>query len=246
MKKIFTLLFILAITSFSVFAQSLQLQTTSGTVIPNGGTVSKMVVLYDTTADVEVDLVAKNISSAQVIVKVKKTSKILVSPQTAHFCFAGGCFGDTATISPTQATIAAGASDNSFGGHITTNKTKGSALIYYKFFNTRNPNDTASVYIQYEIWPAGIYDLSDNPAALGNAYPNPAGKTLNVDYTINSVGSARLVIQNLLGVKVREEILSGMNGKAQVDVSDLPEGIYVYSLEIDGKNISTKKLLVRH
>jgi len=246
MKKIFPLLFVLSIASLCVFAQSLQLQTSSGTVIPNGGTISKMVVLNDTTIDVEVDLIAKNISSAQVTVKVKKTSKNLVSPQTAHFCFAGGCFSDTTTYSPTQAIIAAGASDNSFSGHITPNNSKGSALVYYKFYNTRNLNDTVSVYIQTEIWPSGVDNLTDNQVVLGNAYPNPATTSFSVDYSVNLTSSARLVVQNLVGIKVREEVLSRMNGKAQLDVSGLPDGIYLYSVEIDGKNIFTKKVLVRH
>jgi len=246
MKKIFPLLFVLSIASLGVFAQSLQLQTSSGTVIPNGGTISKMVVLNDTTIDVEVDLIAKNISSTQVTVKVKKTAKSLVSPQTAHFCFAGGCFSDTTTYSPTQAVIAAGATDNSFSGHITPNNSKGSALVYYKFYNTRNLNDTVSVYIQTEIWPSGIDNLTDNQVTLGNAYPNPATSSFSIDYSVNLNSSARLVVRNLIGIKVREEVLSGTDGKAKFDVSDLPEGIYLYSVEIDGKNISAKKMLVRH
>jgi hypothetical protein len=246
MKKIFPLLFVLSIASLGVFAQSLQLQTSSGTVIPNGGTISKMVVLNDTTIDVEVDLIAKNISSTQVTVKVKKTAKSLVSPQTAHFCFAGGCFSDTTTYSPTQAVIAAGATDSSFSGHITPNNSKGSALVYYKFYNTRNLNDTVSVYIQTEIWPSGIDNLTDNQVTLGNAYPNPATSSFSIDYSVNLNSSARLVVRNLIGIKVREEVLSGTDGKAKFDVSDLPEGIYLYSVEIDGKNISAKKMLVRH
>jgi len=246
MKKILTLLFILSIASLGVFAQSLQLQTSSGTDIPNGGTISKLVVLNDTTIDVEVDLIIKNISGAQVTVKAKRTSKSLATPQASHFCFAGGCFSDTTSTSPTQAVIAIGASDNSFSAHITPNTGKGSSVVCYKFYNTRNLNDTASVYVQTEIWPAGINDLKGSQVVLGNAYPNPASKSVSVDYTISPEASAKLVIQNLIGIKIREEALPGMNGKSVFDVSDLPDGIYLYSLEVGGKNISTKKLLVRH
>lgn len=246
MKKIFTILVILLITSFGVLAQSLQLRTSSGTIIPNGGTVGKLVVLYDTTTDVEVDLIAKNISSTQVTVKVKRTSKILVSPQSSHFCFSGGCFGDTTNTSPTQAVIAAGANDSTFSAHITPNHGKGSAIVCYKFYNTRNLNDTVSVYIQTELWPAGVENLAENQAMMGNAYPNPASTSFSLEYSGNVTGSAKLVVQNLIGIKVREEVLAGTNDKSSVDVSGLPDGIYLYSLEVEGKMISTKKLVVRH
>ena len=81
---------------------------------------------------------------------------------------------------------------------------------------------------------------------MGNAYPNPASTSFSLEYSGNVTGSAKLVVQNLIGIKVREEVLAGTNDKSSVDVSGLPDGIYLYSLEVEGKMISTKKLVVRH
>ena len=77
MKKIFTLFYILTIASCSLFAQSLQLMTLSGSTIPNGGTIFVPWSLYDTTVDVNVELKIKNISSTAVTVKALKIVKVL-------------------------------------------------------------------------------------------------------------------------------------------------------------------------
>ena len=58
-------------------------------------------------------------------------------------------------------------------------------------------------------------------------------------------GSARLVITNLVGSKVAVHSLNGTSGKVRMDISNLDSGIYFYSIEADGKIVSTKKLIVR-
>ncbi|MCX6287462.1 MAG: T9SS type A sorting domain-containing protein [Bacteroidetes bacterium] len=246
MKKIYTFLFILTIISCSIFAQSLQLQNLSGQVIPNGTTVGLKWTLYDTTTDVLIELKLKNISTGTQNYKVMKFIKNLVDPQKAYFCFAGGCFGDTTTISPTTLTLTAGQIDNNFSAHITPNLSSGSSIIYYRFYNTRDGNDTVSIFVQTELWHLGVNDQSNAQAELSPAYPNPANEKFTVDYILKGTETARLVLQNVLGITVREEPVSGGNGKIQMNLAGLPEGVYLYSLTIDGKSVSTRKLLIRH
>ncbi|MCX6281900.1 MAG: T9SS type A sorting domain-containing protein [Bacteroidetes bacterium] len=247
MKKIYTFLLILTIVGTSLFAQTLQLQTLSGTVIPNGGTVGlKWPMAGDTTTDVFLELKQKNISTGTQNYKVMKVVKSLADSQKAYFCFAGGCFSDTTIISPTTLMLTAGQEDNNFSGHITPNKHRGSSVVYYKFYNTRDANDTVGIYIQTEIWGLGVSDLSNTKPELGLAFPNPANEKATVDYSLNTEGSARLVLQNVLGTPVREETVSGGSGQVKFNVSALPEGVYVYSLIVNGKIVSSRKLLVKH
>ncbi|MCX6283127.1 MAG: T9SS type A sorting domain-containing protein [Bacteroidetes bacterium] len=221
------------------------MQTLSGTIVTNGSTVVLKRTLYDTTSDVLTELNLKNTSNATHDYKAIKRIINLTTPQKAYFCFAGGCF-DTATISPTTLTLDGGQIQNNFSAHVNPNSGSGSSLVYYKFYNTKDGHDTIGIYFQTELWHLGINDLPNAQLELGTAYPNPANDKFTVSYKLRSAEPARLVLQNVLGLKVYEETLSGENGKVQVAVSSLPEGVYLYSLYMNGKSFSTKKLLVRH
>ena len=246
MKKFCILLVILTISASGLFAQSLQLQTLSGQIILNGATIGLDSTLYDLTVDVYTELNLKNISGSSNDYKVLKLTKKLKAPQEATFCFAGGCFPVDDTLSPTTLTLGPGEIDNEFSAHIYPQATSGSSLVYYKFFNIKNLNDTVSVYVQTEIWQLGINDQAGATAELGVAYPNPANEQLTVGYTMSGAETARLVLQNVLGTAVREESLSGGSGKIRMNVSDLPEGLYFYSLYANGKSVSTRKVVVKH
>jgi hypothetical protein len=119
-------------------------------------------------------------------------------------------------------------------------------LVYYKFFNVKDPNDTIGVYIQTEVWNLGINDISTTRSEIGPVYPNPANEKVTVEYNIVNDVTARLVLRNMLGSTIRDEAVSGIGGKVQINTTDLPEGIYFCSLFIDGKSISTRKLVIRH
>jgi hypothetical protein len=48
----------------------------------------------------------------------------------------------------------------------------------------------------------------------------------------------------MLGSKVKNVNLTGDQGTLKMDVANLPSGMYFYTLSVDGKGISTKKMLV--
>lgn len=245
MKKNFTFLLLLTIFSCGIFAQSLQLKTHSGTVVPNGSTIFLKWNFGDTTTDVYVELKMQNTSASAANYKAIKINKVLPGTQTSYFCFAGGCFPDTVTVSPTALALAAGQEVTDFSAHIKPNAATGNSVVYYKFYNVANPRDTVSVYVQTQIWHLGIENNS-MAAEISTAYPNPANTHFTVDFKLLEQGTARLVLQNILGTTVREVILQAESGKVQMNVSDLPEGIYMYSVILNGKSIAGRKLLVRH
>ena len=246
MKKNFTFLLFLTIFSCGIFAQSLQLKTHTGAVVTNGSTIFVKWNYGDTTTDVFVELKMQNTSATAANYKAIKINKVLPGVQTSYFCFAGGCFPDTVTVSPTQLSLAAGQEVTDFSAHIKPNAATGNSVVYYKFYNVANPRDTVCVFVQTQIWHLGINNNSGDIADLSTAYPNPANTHFTVDYKLHEQGTARLILQNILGSTVREEILSAESGKIQMNVSDLPEGIYMYSLNVNGKAISARKLLIRH
>lgn len=76
---------------------------------------------------------------------------------------------------------------------------------------------------------------------LGQNYPNPAnGKTI-IDLSFSSP-EATLTIYNVLGKVVDEYKV--VDKRIVLDVTNYPEGVYLYTLEADGEKI-TRRMTVR-
>ena len=77
---------------------------------------------------------------------------------------------------------------------------------------------------------------------LGQNYPNPAKGKTYIEATFNSP-TATLTIYNVLGKMIEEKLLSN-SGTYEVNVTNYPEGVYLYTLEADGEKI-TKRMTVK-
>jgi hypothetical protein len=80
-----------------------------------------------------------------------------------------------------------------------------------------------------------------------SAYPNPANSTLNLSFENQSQSPVRLLLSNTLGVVVLEnkEINLDSNQKTSIDLSLLPEGIYILQVQYADGNIATQKIAVQ-
>jgi hypothetical protein len=113
--------------------------------------------------------------------------------------------------------------------------------FWHIIFNTFDINLKRYIYI------LGLIALSlslsaDDLPKLGLNYPNPA-KT--VTYVVVSFSSfeAQLVLSNVLGEVISIQKIPH-SGTYSIDVTNIPEGVYFYTLEA-GKNKITKKLTVK-
>lgn len=87
--------------------------------------------------------------------------------------------------------------------------------------------------------PNGVVEKT-NFSNLLSFFPNPAKNNITV---VNDNSSAlHATVINALGQNVRSFTIE--NGKKNVDVSDLPEGLYYLSISENNKVISTKKLVI--
>lgn len=77
-------------------------------------------------------------------------------------------------------------------------------------------------------------------------YPNPASTYLFIDYDIIFVKEAKIQIYNSIGAVVYNKIVEDKQDNIKISVADFNNGLYFCSLQIDGKLINTKKLLVNH
>ena len=95
--------------------------------------------------------------------------------------------------------------------------------------------------------------VSLSPGSVGGtsleiAAPNPAHDQAIIAYRIAPVDAAQdlaLVVRSLLsGAIVREVKLDARRNAVAVPVADLPEGVYVYSLLVNGRPAATHRLMV--
>jgi hypothetical protein len=108
-----------------------------------------------------------------------------------------------------------------------------------------DPDDKVSVVVNYISGFLGLNDLIEESISLSNAYPNPANYETSISYNIEQLADARIIIHNLLGSEVKNIELNDSEGIAKINVSDLREGVYFYSLMIDEKLFETRKLMIK-
>jgi hypothetical protein len=87
-----------------------------------------------------------------------------------------------------------------------------------------------------------------NEFSLEQNYPNPFNPTTTIRYSIPSTTSVQLKIYNILGNEiatiVNEEQPAG-NYNIEYDASNLPSGIYFYTLTTKGFSETKKMTLVK-
>lgn len=99
-----------------------------------------------------------------------------------------------------------------------------------------------SFYIALVFVFVSFMAYATNDIKLGQNYPNPAKGKTYIEVEFNSP-SATLEVYNVLGKLVQKETLNH-SGTYLIDVTEFPEGVYLYTLEADGEKI-TKRMTVK-
>ncbi len=77
-------------------------------------------------------------------------------------------------------------------------------------------------------------------------YPNPANDYILVEYDILFVKEAKFQIYNSIGAIVYTKELQEKTDNLRIPVSEYKNGLYFCSLQIDGKLLNTRKILINH
>lgn len=85
---------------------------------------------------------------------------------------------------------------------------------------------------------------SENGATISDAFPNPAGSEIRVDYELKKNGIIFFTICDITGKEVMRKELKDAKGSVKTDVSGLLPGVYFYALNAGGNYFSAKKLVV--
>jgi hypothetical protein len=92
----------------------------------------------------------------------------------------------------------------------------------------------------------GVDENGYRGAKFTDIYPNPASSKASLSYQLpGNVKSGEIKIINLVGKTLKTIPVTQREGKVSIDVSDLSEGIYFYTINLDGVTVKTKKLVIK-
>lgn len=244
MKKLFfTLALIVSVLTLS--AQKFTItEKETGNVVENGAnycvfgdgvaTWGELNIEFDVTANENVRLIGE------------KVEMQVVENTQNYFCW-GNCFLSTVYVSD-PVNLDAGQFEV-FSMHYMYNDAIEDVagleqIMQYYLYPANNPDDKFVINVIFKYSLDGVEDIS-NIDEFSNAYPMPASNVVNFDYNFASSVDAEVAIYNMMGQEVMRNRLSGMNGKLSINVSDLTDGVYFYSLIVNGKTEKSNKLVIR-
>jgi hypothetical protein len=234
MKKL-SLLLIIMVTAIYGFSQSIS--------IISGATE----IWCTDTSSCSITATIKNISGTTKTVKCKRTIISMSQGNTNYFCFAGTCYSPPTRVSGSSAIMAPDSTNSSFIGYLSDSASTCDDTVSYCFFNVNDTLDETCFTVVYHFRPTGISQVLPANTTMLSVYPNPVDFEATFQYSLpKDINSATVTVMNMLGNKVGEYELDISKNKAVISTADLSNGIYFYSLEVDGRVISTKKMMVSH
>lgn len=122
--------------------------------------------------------------------------------------------------------------------------------VRFKVYNLDNPADYVTHQMEFFVHghtPEGIFH-TDNKLSVSTIYPNPL--PANTDATVNyqllePFAQARVVIINVLGDELASLDLEPNQSRVKVNHELLDNGLYFYTLFVDGKSLATNKFIVK-
>ncbi len=189
----------------------------------------------------------KNISSTTQSVRVIRTTNQLATEHQSYFCW-NICFGPSTSTSG-LVSIDPGATDSShFHGYLTVgSNTNGASTVAYEFVNDHNSTDSVMIVFNYNAGATGIKDVSASEIpSLQSPYPSPANTYSTIKYNISNGKQGTLNIYNALGALAYKTAVDEKQNEYIIPTLLLADGMYFCTLQVDGKPIATKKLIVDH
>ncbi len=242
MKRILLLFTLAYFGTLVAFAQSLSLSYET-TQYANGDMITY--TSTSTASTIVSHMWVSNNSANDVVVRVKKIELDTVPGSENYYCWTS-CYLPMVYVSDTL-TIKAGEINKShFSGDYDAYGNAGKTRIMYVFYNDANVNDSVAFIAEYNAGSQVSFSTVEVMDVDMKVYPNPAQNHIFVDYRLPSKNtSATVQIRNVLGSVVHQSILTQNNGVERIDVSNLKDGVYFYSLIINDDAVVTRKLLIR-
>ena len=108
-------------------------------------------------------------------------------------------------------------------------------------------DDMAVTVVDLETGIVETQYFASLPGIKVSIHPNPAFDKVTIDYSIENFNPGRtsLVVYNVNGKMVRQEMLTTGKASVNLDVTAWPAGMYFYAVRIDQSIIASGKLIVK-
>ena len=241
MKKIYLFLLI-ALGVFSLQAQKITLLYEEETIM--GETLEIELNPEATTNMTFIHI--QNDAESEVTFRIEMTPTVSEG-NTVSMCFAGQCMAPT-NFKSAAVTVAAGEVYTQFDLQYEYTSLEESSVLLH-FIDTLTNETLKKLNVVYKN-NVGLTENADdkNIKLSAVAQPNPATNNVTFNYSVPAkYKNAQLVVRNSLGSVVKQSVIkTGVHAKANVNVLELANGVYFYSIIADGATLVTKKLIVKH
>ena len=243
MKKIITS-FLFGALSFIGFAQNLDVLDETHTEISN--------TIFDVNLGPNTSIITEflvtNTDAVSHTYRCRRTIYSVAADDSTRFCWGGLCYNWGTNLSSLSLAVAPGDTMNfaDFGFHaeFLSKLSTATRTVHYQFYNIADANDSTGITIRYNS-TVGVDELDKFGGNISNAYPNPANAAVSIKYELKEFSQkGSVVFYDMLGKSVKAVALNDKKGTAKINVDDLNSGVYFYSLLVDGKAVSTKKLVI--
>jgi len=187
----------------------------------------------------------ENTSANTLDVKVRRITVDTVPGTQNYFCWVQ-CYEPETSQSPTALSMEAGAQSNSFYADYKPRGNAGVSTLTYCFYDVDNESDSTCVTVRFSANPTGVEDVfMGHESGISASYPNPARTVAHVNYALRQGWQrAEVAVYSMLGQRVMDVRLQADQGTLALDVADLPAGMYVYSLVVDGSVVQTRRMII--
>ena len=237
--KLFTIFAIIAFSFTSAFGQSIEFVDYDETKYgePDESSVSSYASF-------------KNISNFDVGVKIFITVLETTEGFDLSFCDYWNCYflfpGDETFETEKAEIVSPGAvGGDLFHMDIFPNGTVGTAKIKIKFFNESDPEDFIEYTANFNIGVNGVWDdYYSGLLGFDNPVPNPAVDYTKIGYRMPAGNNSYLEVFDASGRLVMSKQIEPGTSVIPLNVSELTNGSYIYSMKVNGTMLPSKKLVI--
>jgi hypothetical protein len=232
---------------YNTFIESFTLSDHNGLL-----THDTMLVLNGSPNDeyIKANVFITNTTSDIIHLLVKKEDIEQLENTFNTFCWIDQCYPPNVVLSPVPMALAPGATTTEVDFYLDyiPNGQEGITIVRYTLFNQNIPADSVSIIFKFNTSNVGIDgSLQFSEKIISKPYPNPASSLVHFDIEIpSSIRDASIVIRNLLGSEVMRYYVGSSNGRVSLPVSQLKEGFYFYTLNVeDNYPVQTGRLIIK-